>query len=126
MTPTCPPDTLSRGGSYATGIMKGFSKTVVLVGLVALTALLVASEGGGKPVGDPAADPEVGGVRLRVFSLQGRLVYDSGFRPGWTVQWNLQTQSGAVAANGVYLFVITARDREGRLLSRIGKIVVLR
>ena len=106
--------------------MKRFPKTVVLVCLVALAALLVASEGEGKSAVDLVADPKVEGVRLRIFSLQGRLVYDSGFRQGWTVQWNLQTQSGSVAANGVYLFVLTTRDREGRLLSRMGKIVVLR
>jgi len=69
---------------------------------------------------------EVGGVRLQVFSSSGKLVYDSGFRRGMTVQWNLQTQSGSVAANGVYLFVLTVRDREGRLFRRIGRVAVVR
>jgi len=106
--------------------MKRFPKTVVLVCLAALAALLVASEGEGKPVVARAVDPRAEAVRLQVFSLLGEPVYDSGFRQGGTVQWNLQTQSGSVAANGVYLFVLTTRDREGRLLRRMGKIVVLR
>lgn len=133
--------------------MKGSFRVIALVGFVGLAISFVVSGGEREPVqrerklisspvlasvglgkmwisfatGSAAdRDPEVEGVRLQVFNLRGRLIYDSGFRPRWTVQWNLQTQSGAVAANGVYLFVITARDREGRLLSRVGKIVVLR
>ena len=74
----------------------------------------------------PGAGLEGARLRLRVFSLEGKLVYDSGFREGMTVQWNLQTQSGAVAANGIYLFVLTTRDREGRLFHRLGRVVVLR
>jgi len=65
-------------------------------------------------------------VRLQVFDLSGRTVYDSGFQRGRTVQWNLQTQEGAPAANGVYWAVVTVRDREGRLHVRLQRVWVLR
>jgi N-acetylneuraminic acid mutarotase len=64
-------------------------------------------------------------IRLRIYSLDGRVVYDSGPRRGPTVQWNLQTQSGAVAANGIYLYVITARDREGQLVRSPARLIVV-
>jgi hypothetical protein len=130
--------------------MRGSQKLTLVLNLLLGWTLAWAFPGGGKPIvpeapcigplrvaavaGEKIGFAASGGdavsgierIRLQIYSLRGSLVYDSGFRGGTTVQWNLQTQSGAVAANGVYLFVLTARDREGRLFHRIGRIVVLR
>ncbi len=77
--------------------------------------------------GLPKAEDAIEGVRLQIYSLSGRVIYDSGFQPRLTLQWNLQTQRGDVAANGVYLYVVTAKDAQGRLMrSPVRKLVVLR
>jgi hypothetical protein len=56
-------------------------------------------------------------VRVRVFSMAGRHVFDSGLRPGSfgynEVEWDGRDSGGGVPANGVYLFVVTARTDDG-------------
>jgi len=56
-------------------------------------------------------------VRLRVYSLAGRLVRDLGFRPagfGYNgIEWDGRDGSGNVPANGVYLYALTAQVDEG-------------
>lgn len=70
---------------------------------------------------------EVESLRLQIYDLRGILVFDSGPRSGPLVQWNLETNRGAPAANGIYLYMITARARDGSLLrSEVRKITVLR
>jgi len=73
------------------------------------------------------AAADVAWLRLQVYDLSGALVFDSGLRKGPTIQWNLETQKGRPAANGVYLYVITAQGRNGRLMtSRVRLISVIR
>jgi hypothetical protein len=56
-------------------------------------------------------------VRVRVYSLAGRLVRDLGFRPanfGYNdIEWDGRDGSGNLPANGVYLFTLTAQVDEG-------------
>jgi hypothetical protein len=56
-------------------------------------------------------------VRVRVYSLAGRLVRDLGFHPadfGYNdVEWDGRDSDGNGLANGVYLFVLTAQVDEG-------------
>jgi hypothetical protein len=56
-------------------------------------------------------------VRVRVYSLAGRLVRDLGFRPadfGYNeIEWDGRDASGNLPANGVYLYVLTAIVDEG-------------
>jgi hypothetical protein len=56
-------------------------------------------------------------VRVRIYSLAGRLVRDLGFRPadfGYNdVEWDGRDSGGNPPANGVYLFVLTAQVDEG-------------
>jgi len=70
---------------------------------------------------------ELEALRLQIYDLRGVLIYDSGMTAGPTVQWNLQTNRGAPAANGVYLYAVSARSRDGNLMrSDVQKIVVRR
>ncbi len=67
------------------------------------------------------------GLRVQIYDLQGEKIFDSGEVPGSSFQWNLSTSRGRPAATGLYLYVITARGPDGRLLkSPPKKIVVLR
>jgi len=56
-------------------------------------------------------------VRVRVYSLAGRLVRDLGFRPasfGYNdIEWDGRDSNGDLPANGVYLFTLTAQVDEG-------------
>jgi hypothetical protein len=56
-------------------------------------------------------------VRVRVYSLAGRLVRDLGFRPagfGYNdIEWDGRDGSGNLPANGVYLYTLTARVDNG-------------
>ena len=56
-------------------------------------------------------------VRVRVYSMAGRLVRDLGFRPagfGYNdVEWDGRDSDGNLPANGVYLFVLTAQVDDG-------------
>jgi hypothetical protein len=63
-----------------------------------------------------SAIEEIEHVRLQVYDLSGALVFDSGFRRGPTIQWNLETLHGRPAANGVYLYIIITQDRDGKLI----------
>jgi hypothetical protein len=56
-------------------------------------------------------------VRVRVYSLAGRLVRDLGFRPasfGYNdIEWDGRDKGGDLPANGVYLFTLTAQVDDG-------------
>ena len=56
-------------------------------------------------------------VRVRVYSLAGRLVRDLGFRPanfGYNdIEWDGRDGSGSLPANGVYLYTLTAQVDDG-------------
>jgi hypothetical protein len=56
-------------------------------------------------------------VRVRVYSLAGRLVRDLGFRPmsfGYNdIEWDGRDGNGDLPANGVYLYTLTAQVDEG-------------
>ncbi len=56
-------------------------------------------------------------VRVRVYSLAGRLVRDLGFRPagfGYNdIEWDGRDANGGLPANGVYLYTLTAQVEDG-------------
>jgi len=51
-------------------------------------------------------------IMVQIFDLSGRLVFDSGWQPN-DYDWHLQSDTGETLANGVYLYVVTARGRYG-------------
>ena len=66
-------------------------------------------------------------LRLRVHDLAGRLVYDSGWQPGPSYQWNLQDDRGRMVAGGVYLYWVEVRGAEGRTArSGVERLLVVR
>ena len=73
-----------------------------------------------------ALAPNAAQIRVYVQDLSGRLVFDSGWHPGPTYQWNLQDTSGRLVANGVYLFWAEIKIGGTILRSGLGRLVVLR
>jgi len=63
---------------------------------------------------------------VEIFTLSGALVFAQE-APGTKLTWNLNTNDGRPVANGVYLYVVTVRGSDGRVLrSEVNKFVVLR
>jgi len=66
-------------------------------------------------------------MRLQIYNLAGRKVFDSGRVTGNSLSWNLQNMAGNPVANGVYLYVVTVRTLDGRILKgEVRKIAILR
>jgi len=63
-----------------------------------------------------------------VYNLNGNLIFDSGFQTvGHALRWNLLNTQGQRVANGVYLYVVTVRGYDGKLVrSEVKKMVLLR
>lgn len=74
-----------------------------------------------------AAGPGIQSVRLEVFDLSGRRIFNSGPVLGATYKWHLQRDDGKIVANGVYLYIVTSRTDDGReTRSAVGKLAVRR
>jgi hypothetical protein len=66
-------------------------------------------------------------IRLQVYNLLGRAVYDSGFTAGEQVTWRMNHPESISIANGVYLYIVTVRGHDGQLIqTKVSKLVVLR
>lgn len=66
-------------------------------------------------------------IKVGIYDLRGRLVYDSGFVAGNELSWHLGNNDGERVANGVYLYVATIRGSAGEVTSSgIQKLVILR
>lgn len=70
---------------------------------------------------------DIESLKLEVFDLTGRKLYDSGFVAGPALSWNPLANKGSRAANGVYLYVVTVRGFHGEMFrSQVKKLVLLR
>lgn len=67
---------------------------------------------------------EVHQSRLQVFSSDGALVYDSGFRLGNLIDWRLTDQQGTRVSDGSYVFLVTVKDFSERLVQKYGTATV--
>ncbi len=66
-------------------------------------------------------------IRVQVFNLAGKAIFTSTWQRGSELEWRALTNDGRSVANGVYLYVISARSGDGSLVrSRIQKLVILR
>ena len=63
---------------------------------------------------------EVHQTRLQVFSADGIQVYDSDFKLGNLIDWQLVDQQGQHLADGSYLFLITIKDFSDALTQKYG------
>jgi len=73
--------------------------------------------------------PQASGVRgfqVRVYSLTGKLVFDSGMVYGPALRWNYLSNDGQPLANGVYLYTVTVQGADGIYRSELKKLAVLR
>ena len=77
----------------------------------------------------PQPQPQLLRMRVKIFDLAGREIFDSGWQPGAEFEWRLRDRWGEAIASGVYLYVLQVRSRAGAgglLRSEVGKLVVLR
>ena len=66
------------------------------------------------------------GLDVVVYGLNGRLVYSDTTRDQ-KLRWNLRDNTGRPIANGVYLYVLTAKGPDGQVFrSGVKKLIVLR
>ncbi len=63
---------------------------------------------------------EVHHTRLQVFSSDGTEVFDSDFRLGNLIDWQLRDQQGLPLTDGSYLFLVTVKDFSARLTQKYG------
>jgi hypothetical protein len=67
---------------------------------------------------------EVRQTRLQVFSVAGAQVFDSDFKLGNLIDWQLTDQQGLHLTDGSYLFLITVKDFSGNLTQKYGAAVL--
>ena len=66
-------------------------------------------------------------VSVQVFNLAGSPVLRSAWQKGTELDWPALTDDGRPLANGVYLYVLSARGADGSVIqSRVQKLVILR
>ena len=65
-------------------------------------------------------------IGVEIFALTGRKIYADKIS-GNSLVWNMRDQRGRAVANGIYLYVVTARDVSGNVVrSEVKKLMVLR
>lgn len=81
-----------------------------------------------EPLAAPALPLSSERVSVQVFDLRGNMVFDEEIPVGATqLSWRGLTSDGRMLANGVYLYVITARTWDGKIMrSEAKKLVILR
>jgi len=65
-------------------------------------------------------------IRVEVFNLAGKRVFQSDEVARKTLRWHLQDSQGRPLANGVYLYVVTIKGLDGRTLREVDKLVLKR
>ncbi|MFC2095150.1 LamG-like jellyroll fold domain-containing protein [Candidatus Bipolaricaulota bacterium] len=71
--------------------------------------------------------PDVESMEIRIFALDGELVYETGWISGADLEWPLADNNGRAVANGVYLCSVRYRIQDGTTwICPIQKIFVIR
>ena len=69
---------------------------------------------------------ETAQLEVQVYSLTGKLIFDAA-QNGNTLSWNMRNTNGQRMANGIYLYVVTSRGSDGKMIrSGVKKLVVMR
>ena len=69
---------------------------------------------------------------IRIYSVSGQFLQQIDWQPGdleggsGDLPWNLRTREGTQVAGGIYIYVLTANDAEGKKVNARGKFVVIR
>jgi hypothetical protein len=65
-------------------------------------------------------------INVQIFSLTGRKAYASGWVPNG-LEWKMQTANGRPIANGVYVYVVSVRGYDGKIVrAPVRKLVIVR
>ncbi len=67
---------------------------------------------------------EVHQTRLQVFSIDGSQVFDSDFKLGNLIDWQLASQQGQHLLDGPYLFLVSVRDFSNHLTQKYGTVIL--
>jgi len=118
--------TIGGVGLAGSAALSGPGSSVGAGGLkVEVESVSLASRNGTLEIG--VEGQGITAVKLEVYNLAGRMVFDSGFRAGDLLEWNLSGNRGEVLANGVYLYAVAARGEGGAMVrSGLKKLVILR
>lgn len=74
-----------------------------------------------------ASGEDIHEIKVKVYALSGKEVFESGWQPGQEYQWGLYNDSGKTVPNGVYLYYVQVRGPNGEIeRSDIQKYLVLR
>jgi hypothetical protein len=65
-------------------------------------------------------------IKVQIFDLSGRLVYESGEIPETSLDWHTENQVGETLANGVYLYRMYAKIGGEWIESKTKKLAILR
>jgi len=97
-------------------------------GTTSLGIPMVAARVGAQAVTFSVNAVGVAEANVQVYGLDGSLIFDSGLQTaGRALRWNMLDDQGQRIVNGVYLYVVTVRDRDGELVrSGIKKMILLR
>ncbi|MBI3660879.1 hypothetical protein HY230_10485 [Candidatus Acetothermia bacterium] len=101
----------------------GASSLVWALGSTTSFSVLVEEESAG--VRFSVEGDSVTTMHARVLGLDGRTLFDSGWIARPTVTWSMVSQTGQPTASGVYLYVISVRDRDGKEEKKLGKLALV-
>ena len=65
------------------------------------------------------------GLKVEVYDASGSVVFDSGFKEGNAVGWDLVGTAGVKVPNGLYLYSVDVKGAGSSLSSEVGKLLVL-
>jgi hypothetical protein len=69
---------------------------------------------------------------IRIYSVSGQFLQELVWEPGdlepgsGDLPWNLRTREGTAVAGGLYIYVLTANDVDGKKVNSRGKFVIIR
>lgn len=66
-------------------------------------------------------------IRVKVYSLSGKEIFDSEWQPGQEYQWGMYSDDGEIISNGIYLYYVQVRGENDEVQrSDMKKYLVLR
>jgi hypothetical protein len=99
----------------------GLSRKALSLDSVSLSLSL-----GGRAMTFTALGQGITGIGVDIFDLNGRRIHAQEIA-GTRLRWDLRRPNGELIANGIYLYVVTVRGRDGTILrSEVSKLALLR